>query len=146
MQFVYAHLRDWDRALPKIPLCADRLTLAKRRWRGVAADGVEFGFQLERPLSDGDVVAASPVAVYFISQNPEPVLEISFGSDPASGARLGWIIGNLHFPLQIAGGTIRVSDDPALRQLFERENITFIAKSLVFTPLSGGHSHGHHHH
>jgi urease accessory protein len=145
MQFVYAPLREWDRALPKIPLYVDRLTMAKRRWRGVAADGFEFGFQLDHPLSDGDIVAVSPSAAYFISQNPESVLEVALGSDPASGARLGWIIGNLHFPLQITGDSIRLADDPALRQLFEREKIAFTPKHLVFIPLSGGHSHGHHH-
>jgi urease accessory protein len=145
MQFVYGHLQEWDRALPRIPLCIDRRTLAKRRWRGVAADGVEFGFQLDHPLSAGDIVAASPAAAYFISQNPEPVLEVALGPDPSAAARLGWIIGNLHFPLQIAGAALRVPDDSALRQLFDREKIAFTPCDHVFTPLSGGHSHEPHH-
>ena len=31
-------------------LTADRATLAKRRWRGVAQDGREFGFDLDHVL------------------------------------------------------------------------------------------------
>jgi urease accessory protein len=54
---------------------------------------------------------------------------------------MGWLIGNLHFPLEVAGTTVRVADDPALRQLFAREGIAFTACARVFHPLSGGHRH-----
>jgi urease accessory protein len=73
------------------------------------------------------------------------VLEVALGTDAPTAARLGWLIGNLHFPLEVAGTTVRVADDPALRQLFEREKIGYIACKRVFHPLGGGHSHGHHH-
>ena len=59
----------------------------------------------------------------------------------SSAARLGWTIGNLHFSLEVAGGIVRVADDPALRQLFDRERIPFIACKRVFHPLSGAHRH-----
>lgn len=124
-----------------IRLPVDRLVLAKRRWRGIADDGAEFGFDLESPLPDGAAVFQNETAVYLIAQKYEPVLEVTLGADSPAAARLGWMIGNLHFALQIADGVVRVTDDPAVRQLFEREQIPFTACKRVFRPLSGGHHH-----
>lgn len=144
MQLIDEHLAVWDRALPQIGLRVDRLTLAKRRWRGVADDGCEFGFVLDRPLVDGEAFFVAEAGVYVIAQCNEPVLEIrsaEFGVHAADAARLGWMIGNLHFPLAIEGEMLRVADDPALRQLFERERISFTARDAIFQPLAGGHRH-----
>lgn len=145
MQLIHDHLHNVDPTLPRISIAVDRLTLAKRRWRGVAEDSREFGFDLEHPLSNGDIVCADGAA-YVIAQKPEPVLEVSLGTDAAAAARLGWIIGNLHFQLEVAEGVVRVADDPALRQLFEREHIAFTVQQRVFQPFGGGHSHSHEHH
>lgn len=136
---------------PRVTIEVERRTLAKRRWRGVAGDGREFGFDLEHALHDGDAVFASDESVYVIAQKPEAVLELQIsdcGLRLEEIARLGWMIGNLHFPLAIDAGVLRTVDDPALRQLFEREHIAFTSCERVFRPLSGGHSHSHegHHH
>ena len=132
---------DSPPALPRIALHADRLTLAKRRWRGIADDGAEFGFDLSAPLSDGAVFFASDTSLYALAQNAEPVLEVALIPRPAPVARLGWTIGNLHFPIQVTGDAIRVPDDPALRQLFERESIPFIVSEQVFIPFAKTHNH-----
>ena len=128
-------------ALPHIALRADRLTLAKRRWRGVADDSAEFGFDLAAPLADGAAFFACAAAVYFIEQKPEPVLEVALITKAAPVARLGWTIGNLHFPIQVTDDCIRVADDTALRQLFEREKIPFTACERVFVPFAKAHRH-----
>lgn len=146
MQLIHDHLHHWDKSLPEVRLSVDRLTLAKRRWRGAAEDGVEFGFDLEHPLEDQDVFAVTEAAVYRIGQKTETVLEVEPGTDTTVAARLGWTVGNLHFPLAISGHKLLVADDPALRQLFEREHIAYAIQQRVFRPVSGGHSHGHHHH
>ncbi len=128
-------------SLPRVVLRAERLALAKRRWRGVAEDGAEFGFDLDAPLADGAAFFASESAVYCIAQKPEPVLEVALIPRPAPVARLGWTIGNLHFPIQVTDDAIRVPDDPALRQLFEREKIPFTASKRVFVSFAKSHSH-----
>ena len=120
----------------------DRLTLARRRWRGVALDGTEFGFDLEHPLADGDVFHQSDTAFYRIAQQPEPVLEIALSS-PLDAAQTGWKIGNLHFQIAVTAQTILAPDDPAIRQMLEREHIAYRPASAIFRPLGGGHSHGH---
>ena len=140
MTLIHAAL-ETPPSLPSIVLAADRLMLAKRRWRGAADDGTDFGFDLSAPLADGAAFFASESAVYCIAQKPEPVLEIALIPRPAPVARLGWTIGNLHFPIQVTGEVIRVPDDPALRQLFEREKIPFTASERVFTPFAKNHSH-----
>lgn len=128
-----------DRA--RIALKVDRLTLAKRRWRGVAEDGVEFGFDLTAPLSHGAAFHATTDTLYMLEQNPEPVLEIALIPRAAPVARLGWTIGNLHFPIQVTDEVIRVPDDTALRQLLEREKIPFTACEQVFLPFAKTHNH-----
>jgi urease accessory protein len=127
--------------LPRRALHADRLVLAKRRWRAVAEDGEEFGFDLTSPLTDGAAFFSNGSSVYCIAQRPEPVLEIALIARPAPVARLGWTIGNLHFPIQVTDDCIRVPDDVALRQLFDREKIPFTACERVFVPFAKTHSH-----
>ncbi len=145
MQIIHDHLREWDQSLARVVLLVDRLTLAKRRWRGKALDGTEFGFDLEHPLVDGDVFFQNDISVYWLAQQPEPVLEI-FLSSTVGAAQTGWKIGNLHFQIAVTPQTILAPDDPAIRQLLERERINYRPTHEVFKPLGGGHSHGHHEH
>jgi urease accessory protein len=146
MESIRDHLHAWDETRTLIPLPVDRLTLAKRRWRKTAADGHEFGFDLEHPLSDGDFFFQNAHARYRIEQQPEPVLVVPLGPGAAEAARLGWKIGNLHFPIAITAAAILAPDDPAVRQLLEREGIVHRATPAVFRPLQGSHSHGVHQH
>lgn len=145
MEIINRALTYPNSALPTLRVPAERLSLAKRRWRGVAEDGREFGFDLEAPLTNGAVVFQDEAAAYIISQKYEPVLEVQSSAfaagKAADAARLGWMIGNLHFQIEVAGDVVRVSDDPAVRQLFEREGIAYVACKRVFYPLSGGHHH-----
>jgi urease accessory protein len=131
--------------LARILIPIDRHTLAKRRWRGLADDGREFGFDLEAPLPDGAAVFRNDTAVYVIAQKYEPVLEVRSsefgGGQTGQAAKLGWMIGNLHFQIEVIGELVRVVDDPAVRQLFERERIPFTACKRIFHPLSVGHRH-----
>jgi urease accessory protein len=139
---IHAHL-DPDKPVFAIP--ASRETLAKRRWRGVATDHTDFGFDLEHPLAHGDIIHQSASAAYRVEQLPEPVLEVILDPDPAAAALLAWKIGNLHFPAQISGCHLRVADDPAIRQMFEREAIAFLATTAVFQPVVHATPHSHYH-
>ncbi len=145
MTIVHQPLPALSDSPARVRIPVERLTLAKRRWRGVAEDGSEFGFDLESPLVDGAPIHQTGTAVYVLAQKYEPVLEVSsadFGTGwPSDAERLGWMIGNLHFQIEIAGDIVRVVDDPAVQQLFEREGIAYTSCKRVFHPLSGGHHH-----
>ena len=121
----------------------DRRTLAKTRWRAQAEDGTEFGFDLARPLRHGAAVFQNGQARYVIEQRPEPLLCVAV-ADPAEAARLGWMIGNLHFPAQVRAGGIYVEADPAVRQMLQREEIAYEETEGVFQPLHAGGAHHHH--
>ena len=140
MEIIRAPLSHPERGVLEVLLPVDRQSLAKCRWRGVAEDGREFGFDLAEPLHDGAPFFCTEGATYVIAQQPEPVFEILLAT-PAESARLGWLIGNLHFSIEIGGHVIRVAADSALRQMFDREHIDFSELSRVFHPFRHGHVH-----
>ncbi len=142
MELIHGHLREWQESLPVIRLRVPRSSLGKRRWHAEAEDSREFGFDLGERMPDGATFYETNAARYVVEQLPEPVLEIALPHDTVLAGKLGWLIGNLHFQLEMDGGTLRVMDDPALRQLFERERIAFTVAERVFHPFRGGHSHG----
>ena len=129
--------------LQEITLRIGRDILAKRRLRANADDGSEFGFDLAQPLADGAAFFETAAARYVIAQQPEPVIEIPINGDAAHVTRLGWMIGNLHFPVEISPTALWITDDPAVRQMLARERIAFCGVTRAFHPLSSGHSHGH---
>src|ERR1043165_2140179 len=130
--------------LAEVKLRVDRQTLAKRRWRGVADDGREFGFDLEQPLKHLDPIFHSSSARYVVCQTPESLLAVMIVT-PAQAARVAWQIGNLHFPLAVREDSILIEDDPAVRQMFLREQISFQAAQEVFQPVGGASGHHHPH-
>jgi urease accessory protein len=142
LDIIRAPLVEVPAALALIPLAIDRFTLAKRRWRGKAADGREFGFDLERPLRHSDAFFATETNIYRIDQAPEPLLKIALGT-AAHSAAAAWQIGNMHFPVQTAADHLLVEDDPILRQVLEREAIAFEPVTGIFQPLGGAAGHRH---
>src|SRR5687768_10743203 len=100
LTLIHAPIADPDLGRREVALPVDRITLAKRLWRGAAEDGVEFGFELQTPLKHGDTVFQSETARYTIRQAAEPVVEISLELAPSAAAGIGWAIGNLHLELQ----------------------------------------------
>ncbi|MBT5928225.1 MAG: urease accessory protein UreE [Verrucomicrobia bacterium] len=132
--------------LTKIVLEIDRFKLSKRRWRGKAQDGVDFGFELSEPISHGTCFYQTDHHSYWISQTPEQVLEAEYASDNSDGLRVAWAIGNLHMSMQVEGPVIRVADDPAIRQLFSHLEVAYIEKMAIFQPLRVASEMGHHSH
>ena len=153
MQLIAQAINEPNAALIQVKLIVDRFKLAKRRWRGQAEDGADFGFDLEKPLNHNVCFFQTETHSYWIDQSPEKVLEVDCSEDAEGGCRLGWSIGNLHMPMQTVGFKVRVADDPAVRQLFAHLEIPFGENQQVFQPLrnstqigAGGHSHGDGHH
>jgi urease accessory protein len=128
----------------QIKLLADRATLAKRRWRGVAEDGREFGFDLSEPLSDGSLFFHDDNGEYLLDQATEEVLEIPIAT-LEQAARIAWSLGNLHFAVQVLSHVVRVKEDPAVLQLLAREKTPYEKVPCVFHPLSSSAHHHHHH-
>jgi urease accessory protein len=135
MILIQAAVAAPDFALPVVALRTDRRTLAKRLWRAIASDGVEFGFQLSRPLQPGDTFHQTATARYEIAQEPETVLEISLaGLPPSATAGIGWAVGNLHLEFSSEASRLLTPDEPAARQLLARIQITYTPTAAVFRP------------
>ena len=118
----------------QVELKVERRLFLKRRWRGVAADGTEFGFDLESRLKHGGVIHQTPDHDYVVRQQEETVYQVRPVSREEA-ALMGWKIGNLHLGVQVVDGVIRVVHDVAVLQLFEREGWAFEEVSVVFNPL-----------
>jgi urease accessory protein len=118
----------------QVRLFVERHLFLKRRWQGVAEDGTEFDFDLESRLKHGCVIHQTGAVDYVIMQKPEAVIQIA---TPAAqqAALAGWRIGNLHFPVQILEGCIRVTADPVIRELVEQEKWPHEEVTVVFQPL-----------
>lgn len=134
LQLIHAPLTNPDASLPEVTLTVERLTLEKRIWRGTAADGMEFGFELEKRLQPGDVFWQTAAARYVVRQQPEAVLEVPLDMAPSAAAGIGWAVGNLHLELQSEPTRLLALDEPAVRQLFARLNVPFKPTTAVFRP------------
>ena len=98
MQLIRQTIEPGATELPEVELVADRFKLQKRRWRGQAEDGADFGFELAEPLGHGAFFFESPTHRYRIRQTSESVLAIRLAGDATEAAETGWQIGNLHMP------------------------------------------------
>lgn len=135
LQLIQSAILQPDPKVAVVELRVERRTLAKRLWRGVAADGAEFGFELAVPLKHGDTFYQTAGARYVIVQEPEPVLEVLIGELPASAtAGIGWAVGNLHLEFSSEATRLLTPDEPAARQLFARIQIGFTPTTAVFRP------------
>jgi urease accessory protein len=118
----------------RVRLRVERRLFLKRRWRGVAEDGTELGFDLAERLTDGCVVWRDEAREIVVEQIPEPVLEIPLPAAEAA-ARLAWMLGNLHQPVEMLSDRLRVGDDLSVRRLLEREAVAYTAVEVAFRPL-----------
>ena len=134
LHLVQASIAAPNVSLPEIALRVERMTLAKRLWRGIAADGTEFGFELATPLKHGDTFFQSTAARYTVQQHPEPVVAVSLDVAPSAAAGIGWAIGNLHLELQSEPTRLLAPDEPAVRQLLDRLKISFTPTTAIFRP------------
>ena len=136
MHLIQRHLSEASArpASEQVRLCVERRQFLKRRWRGVAEDGTEFGFDLQARLTHGAVIFQTEARDYIVLQQPEKVYVLRPGST-GEAALVGWRIGNLHLPVEIAGGAVRVLHDPAVPPLCAREGWPLTEESVIFKPL-----------
>ena len=125
-----------------IPLTVERRVLAKRRWRGKAEDGTDFGFDLDVPLRHGICFHTDNQKKYVIEQKPEHVFRVAY-PDQKEAAHRAWQVGNLHFPAQFTESFLLVEGDLAVRHMLDRNQIPFEEAIEVFEPVMAASSHRH---
>lgn len=132
-----------DSPVETISLKVERRVLAKRRWRGQSTDGMDFGFDLEIPMSHGDCFFIDENVHYSIEQLPEEVFVVPY-LNSEDAAHRAWQIGNLHFPAQFTEKSLLVERDLAVKQMLDRNDIPYENGIEVFEPVVA--TSGHHHH
>ncbi|MAN36145.1 MAG: hypothetical protein CMI21_00760 [Opitutae bacterium] len=145
MKLIKSLPEEYDNACGiSVPLKVERRVLAKRRWRGKADDGSDFGFDLDAPFSHGDCFFQEDGKSYVIEQKPEEVFRVSYPGGQQEAAERAWQVGNLHFPAQFSESYLLVENDLAVRQMMERNEIPYEEALEVFRPVVA--ASGHHHH
>ena len=125
-----------------VALTVERRVLAKRRWRGQAEDGTDFGFDLEAPLRHGVCFHSEEGRNYVIAQKPEEVFRVPCPNQREAAHR-AWQVGNLHFPAQFTQTYLLVEGDLAVRHMLDRNQIPFEESFEVFQPVMAASNHRH---
>lgn len=145
MNLITQALSSTPEGLKVVPVPVDRHKLARRRWRGTASDGTDFGFDVKEALSHGDCIHTTDTSSYVIEQSPEDCFLIAL-KGAKEAAWIGWMVGNLHFKASFSDEGVLVQDDLAVEQMLDREHIHYHRVQRVFQPAKqGGHSHDHDH-
>lgn len=145
MELITQTIIEIPAGLNIIPIIVDRHKLARRRWRAVATDQTDFGFDVAEALSHGDCIYINDTSAYVITQEEEDCFLISLNGEQQA-AWIGWMVGNLHFKASFSEEGVLVQDDLAVEQMLEREQINYQRVQRIFQPAKqGGHSHDHDH-
>ena len=145
MHLITQAISQIPESLKSISIPVDRHKLARRRWRGTATDGTDFGFDVNDALEHGNCVYTSERIAYLIEQMPEDCFLIAL-KEAKESAWIGWMIGNLHFKAAFSEEGLLVQDDLAVEQMLDREHIHYQRVQRIFQPSKqAGHSHDHDH-
>ena len=111
---------------------------------------VEFDFAEPAQLRTDDVLLLEDGSVVEIVAQAEPLTEVR--AELATLARLAWMLGDRHVPVQILPNRIRLRRDQALEPLLSAAGGKVTAIEAPFEPEGGAyapsahdHDHGHDH-
>lgn len=149
------------RPRPDDAVIADTLVLdldQRRMHRGVvvAVKGTSVELDLDAPvwLRTDDVLVLEDGALIEVVAAPEPLLEVR-APDVQILARVAWMLGDRHVPVQILSSRLRLHRDPAIKEMLSRFAVKLTEIEAPFDPEGGAyadHDHAHdqsgreHHH
>jgi urease accessory protein len=126
-------------------LARSRVTLPydsryRRRIRLVTDSGESFLLDLPEAtvMRDGDGLGLQTGEWILVRAAPEVLIEIRC-QDNMELTRVAWHLGNRHVPTQIAGGKLRVRDDPVVRELVCGLGASIEALEAPFDPEGGAY-------
>lgn len=129
------------------------LTYDQRRLRHgsfVTTKGVAIEIDLAEPghLRTDDVLVLEDGGLIEVVADAERLLEVR--SDPATLARMAWLMGDRHVPVQVFANRLRIRRDAAIEPLLAEFGVKAISLDAPFEPDGGtshncSHAHGHQH-
>jgi urease accessory protein len=140
---------------PRPAPAADTLILdfaQRTRQQGFVFTGqgtcIEFAFAEPPALATDDALVLDDGRIVEIVAAPEPLLEARI-TDPAALARLAWLLGNRHAPVQLFANRLRIQPNPEIEALLAARGARTVAIEAPFEPdaaAAAGHDHHDHHH
>jgi urease accessory protein len=115
--------------------------------------GMCIELDLEAPvwLRTDDALVLEDGRLIEIVAEAEPLLEVRATDLPAL-ARIAWVLGDRHVPVQILGNRLRLRRNPTARALLldlaakvTEIEAPFDPEGGAYSPSGGGHGHGHDH-
>jgi urease accessory protein len=115
--------------------------------------GMCIELDLEAPvwLRTDDALVLEDGRLIEIVAEAEPLLEVR-AADLLALARIAWVLGDRHVPVQILGNRLRLRRNPTARALLldlaakvTEIEAPFDPEGGAYSPSAGGHGHGHDH-
>jgi urease accessory protein len=114
---------------------------------GLKGTCVEFDLaEATRLRTDDALILDNGDAVEVVAE-AEPLIEIR-ASDLAALARLAWVLGDRHVPVEIFERKLRLRRDPAIEEMLQQRGAKVVAIEAPFEPEGGAYAtadHDHHH-
>jgi urease accessory protein len=127
------------------------LTFEQRSTSGARAkldSGEEVELRLPRGevLRGGDLVTASDGRVFEVRARPEDLLHVEARS-PAELAKIAYFLGNLHVPMEVGEGYLRVPSIHELDEILKKLGaVTKGVEAAFEAEAAAGHGEDHHDH
>jgi urease accessory protein len=104
---------------------------------------VEMALPQEERLRSGDVLRLDDGNLIEILAKPELLLEVR-ATDPSALARMAWLLGDHHIPVEIHERRLRLHRSDIARALLQAQGARLIDIEAPFEPEGGayeGHAH-----
>jgi urease accessory protein len=123
------------------------LTWEQRRWirgRFTTERGRKIGLALPTgtTLAPNAILWIEPDWYLRVEAATESVLEI-LPADYEEAVKIGFEVGNRHFPLAVQENKLLVPDDQAMVRLMDRLGAKWARRQTVFNPIGNTESHQH---
>ncbi len=106
-----------------------------------ALRGTQVEMDLPQPvrLCTDDCLILDDDSLVEIVARPEPLYEVRAGN-PSDLARIAWMLGDRHMPVDISERRLRVRRDPAIETLLSNAAVKIVAIDAPFEPEGGAYA------
>lgn len=101
---------------------------------------VEMALRHSYRLKTDDRLVLDDDTLIEIVARPEPLYEIR-AANVSELARIAWMLGDRHLPVEMAERRLRVRRDPVVNALLKNGGMTFIEIDAPFEPEGGAYAH-----
>lgn len=107
--------------------------------RGLRGTPVAFALSQPVHLRTDDCLLLDDGSLIEVVARPEPLLEVRTGHLPDL-ARIAWMLGDRHVPVEITERRLRLRPGPAVEALLEEAGARFIRIEAPFEPEGGAYA------